>query len=194
MPGRPGSFEKIDGFDGCVVIGYICPIREWTMRGRIAALGLVGLGLGLCLRPRRRFGPTRRSYRRRPRRRIDRPSTQTNWGPRTTASLGKDPFTIHQFDPSKIANVPAGQVATALRGGGLAEVRVRSTRSRCPSIQPSTGTVTAQGIMHLDVNDADGSLGDPGHREHAGFLDAEDLSYPDRFGTTRITSSRSRRS
>ena len=67
------------------------------MRGRLAALGLLNLGLALFLPA----SPVRADFTIvLPTATID--STQTNFGPTTVSLLGKDPFTIAQFDPSKI--------------------------------------------------------------------------------------------
>jgi len=150
------------------------------MRGRVAALTLLSLGLIVALpaSPVRAdltiFQTATQTQT------IE--STQTNWGPGTASLLGKDPFTIQKFDPTKIALPPGvkpGQVT-------LYEVVLSLKYEFQNTIQMdfiarSTTTVTSQGIMHLMIDGVHVSPSVTDSVNSPTFFTQKTLSYPDQL-------------
>jgi PEP-CTERM motif len=81
------------------------------------------------------------------------PLSYTDWGPTTPSLAGKNPFVIQQFDPTKYnqGNLTAKfyEVVVSLAYDFKNSVSMTF-------VNPSTMTVTAQGIMHLDLTGAGG--------------------------------------
>jgi len=84
-------------------------------------------------------------------------ATQTNWGPGTvnqaTNTLINDPFQIQQFNAAQYST--PGKTAVFYQV--LVSLKYEFTnRIQMSFITPSTSTVTAQGVMHLNVNNLTG--------------------------------------
>ncbi len=117
------------------------------------------------------------------------PPTDTNVAPNTPGVLN-DPFAVQQFDPSK---VPTMFIAGAERQATLYEVVVSLQYEFQNTIQmsftkPSTTTVTATGLMNLQMFDPKDNIvkdanGNPivyalGQSGQPGFTTSKTLAYP----------------
>ena len=83
------------------------------------------------------------------------PLTPTDWGPTTKFASGTNPFSIQQFDASKYT--------TSTQQAHLYQVTVNLNYDFKNSISmtfanKATMTVTAQGIMHLNVLNPNGTV------------------------------------
>jgi hypothetical protein len=104
---------------------------------------------------------------------------QTNWGPGTKVLLGKDPFEIAQFDPSKIA-APAGQTAQLYRVDLSLQYKFINT-VQMDFIDKAVATVTSQGIMHLTIDGVHVGDSNTDAVGTPGFFTQKTLSYPDQL-------------
>jgi len=106
-------------------------------------------------------------------------STQTNWGPGTVTLLGKDPFTIQKFDPTKIAT-PPGQQAVLYEVVLSLKYQFQNT-VQMDFIDRATATVTSSGIMHLMIDGVHVSNTVLDSVNAPGFFTQKTLSYPDQL-------------
>jgi len=110
-------------------------------------------------------------------------STQTNWGPGTVSLLGKDPFTIQKFDPTKITlppGTPPGQKAVLYEVVLSLKYEFQNT-VQMDFIDRATATVTSSGIMHLMINGVHVSNSVLDSVNSPGFFTQKTLSYPDQL-------------
>jgi len=135
------------------------------MHKRLLGLGLFSLGLGLALSPTAARADFQQIYQ------ADIPqnqaatnqnlnisATDTNFGP-GTANLINDPFQIQQFDATKYHMVVNGIDRQATLYEVVVSLKYEFQNTiQMSFVNPSTSTVTAQGVMRLDVNNTLGKL------------------------------------